>query len=331
MFRLLVLCVCVYFSTSEENSSLSLLATSLSTTKSPNHNNITINNTEVNHFRNKRNLQLARPVQSIAKRNINIDDFIATTKFIYDKLKTTVYKICMKEDKKNNKTMEVVIRKMKSNRIKPSIKNFSALVLSNTQRDSVLIPVLTAIKYDAVNKTTSRKRRGIPTAFIYTLYEMSKSPKTRNSTVLIRKRRNPIPLIGRAVGFATKYSGIITALTAAGAASTVADVYIRDHMDKKAAERLSRKVIDCDLNNVGCIDNMCWTNCGPRLTSADWCLTTKNATAGTDWLVAKCVHDEDCNPCWKCATTCIMENASNSININILTNDRNDNSNKPLN
>lgn len=77
---------------------------------------------------------------------------------------------------------------------------------------------------------------------------------------------------------------------------------------KDNEERLARRTIDCNLNNSGCMQNMCWTNCGPRLYSADWCYVTKNHTVPKKEIkIVSCEKDSDCNPCWKCAFTCTME------------------------
>lgn len=52
----------------------------------------------------------------------------------------------------------------------------------------------------------------------------------------------------------------------------------KDKIARNNGEQLARRTIDCELNNVGCIKNMCWSNCDTRLYSADWCFVTKNVS-----------------------------------------------------
>lgn len=113
-----------------------------------------------------------------------------------------------------------------------------------------------------------------------------------------------LPYIGRFVTFAG-------GMAVAGVATSAADNLIKDKIARDNEERLARRTIDCDLNNVGCIENLCWTNCGPRLYSADWCFVTKNVSVPKEKIqFAACERDSDCQPCWPCASACIMEGSS---------------------
>lgn len=77
----------------------------------------------------------------------------------------------------------------------------------------------------------------------------------------------------------------------------------------------TRAKIDCAQNQYGCLQNMCVSQCGPRLDKADWCYVGKNATAvsGGDkkkkrMEIAECEIATDCDPCWPCARTCNLTN-----------------------
>lgn len=97
--------------------------------------------------------------------------------------------------------------------------------------------------------------------------------------------------------------------TASGVLTTTVDAYIRASIAKKNEERIKHLTIDCLKNNFGCIENICWTHCGPRLSAADWCITTRNDSVPIDQLHhASCKIDHDCDPCLPCARECILEN-----------------------
>lgn len=154
-----------------------------------------------------------------------------------------------------------------------------------------------------------------------------------NSTdAIISRKRRIAPLLG----IALRYSALGAVMAGAGIATTAVDAKIRDNYLAKHMERLSRRTIDCSLNNFGCIDEVCWSNCGPRINSADWCLTRSNVTAVTaapkptavndvkkDAKAAaskptppkstKCSVDSDCNPCWSCIGSCIMDGMDERI------------------
>ena len=107
-------------------------------------------------------------------------------------------------------------------------------------------------------------------------------------------------------------------LSSANILTTVVDNTMKDAMLKKQQqqqERLARVKLDCNLNNVGCVQNICWSNCGPRVNSADWCFTrSRELTSNGSMVLATCKNDEDCPKCLPCASSCIMEGAIIKVN-----------------
>lgn len=137
---------------------------------------------------------------------------------------------------------------------------------------------------------------------------------------------------GAAVGkVATKFFLWTGILTASGVAVSVADNYVKDKFERKRKMDFSRKrdrEPDCLWNSYGCIAKMCWTNCGPRLDSTDYCLvappknrngnlTTTNfvLSATRNVTVVNCMHDGECDPCWKCAGSCSTERRDEQMQI----------------
>lgn len=93
-------------------------------------------------------------------------------------------------------------------------------------------------------------------------------------------------------------------LVGANTFSSWTDSKIRQSVDAETEEmRQERAKIDCTSNEYGCLNGMCWTNCGPRLDKGDWCYTTKNITA-VPRKSTNCFINTDCNPCWSCAGVC---------------------------
>lgn len=131
-----------------------------------------------------------------------------------------------------------------------------------------------------------------------------------DENVIVRKRR--APQIGTAIlKTVGKMAGWGLTMTAAGAATSSIDVDIRAAAARKEEMRLLNTRVDCNRHNVGCIQNLCWSNCGPRTFSADWCFVTRNITEHVE--LAKCTRDSDCQKCWPCGTTCLMEGTNISI------------------
>lgn len=114
---------------------------------------------------------------------------------------------------------------------------------------------------------------------------------------------------------------------------------IQKQLDKSDTPSLVREPFKCETNNYGCLHGNCWTNCGPRLQSSDYCLTTNGTLEKTAQLniekinpdihngnyglvvssqintslfhfipFAKCVTKLECNPCFECAGVCLSEN-----------------------
>lgn len=91
-------------------------------------------------------------------------------------------------------------------------------------------------------------------------------PKTRK----IRVRRN-------AAGFSRLIVKVLSYFAYEGVAF-LGGVGTNEYNNYRTAQiesRLRRQVINCRLNNYGCLEGVCWSNCGPRLRSGDWCLLTK--------------------------------------------------------
>lgn len=144
-----------------------------------------------------------------------------------------------------------------------------------------------------------------------------------NSTILSRTSRQ-IPLFVRRMG---KVGGWGAAWIGVSAASSIIDTYIKNQNEEKILAMVRAK-FNCETNNYGCMENVCYTNCGPRISSSDWCITTNPnetlaAKIDTDGTIiekieknttilknppATCETMKDCDPCWSCAGTCVMEN-----------------------
>lgn len=134
---------------------------------------------------------------------------------------------------------------------------------------------------------------------------------------IMRKRRDLrkkralaaiVPVAGKIVGWTI-------GMTVAGAAASATGAYVSDALaQKREQEYLERLPIDCKKNNVGCFEGVCWSNCGPRMRSSDWCFTTEAFPANlNDTQIAKCKIARDCNPCWECATSCYMDDINNDV------------------
>lgn len=58
-------------------------------------------------------------------------------------------------------------------------------------------------------------------------------------------------------------------------------------------------------NNVGCLEGLCWSECGFDINSPGWCFTNKGFLNNNKTeIAAKCNFDSDCEPCWGCVTDC---------------------------
>lgn len=152
-----------------------------------------------------------------------------------------------------------------------------------------------------------------------------------SSSSQVREKR----FAGAAVGHALKkvalragadfivWTGILTSVNAI-------DAEYKNNLKNKNIEKRLRARSDCKTFNFGCIENLCWTNCGPRLNSDDWCITTppedrasveveesvmsnnnKTIRKSKKTTFASCFNDADCDPCWKCGGTCVLQGGPN--------------------
>ncbi|XP_031629202.1 putative GPI-anchored protein pfl2 [Contarinia nasturtii] len=128
---------------------------------------------------------------------------------------------------------------------------------------------------------------------------------TNDNNIQVRKSRDiPIPW-----GTFGRISGYAVGMTAAGVVTSVADAAIHNAMTDN--EKLVRRKPDCRESNYGCAQNLCWTNCGPRLDFGDWCYTKNNITKSLAVKFVECKDDDDCDPCWKCAGSCTFDDGNN--------------------
>lgn len=133
-----------------------------------------------------------------------------------------------------------------------------------------------------------------------------------NSTLLSRKKRVAPIVIGGAKLFAWT-----VAMATAGVTASAIDTAIKDSRAQERMATLKRRVIECSTNNFGCFASRCWSNCGPRLTAADWCFTT-NDTNTKNIQYIKCTRNSDCQPCWHCGGVCLMEGEMSDTEISVL-------------
>lgn len=132
------------------------------------------------------------------------------------------------------------------------------------------------------------------------------SISSEKNDMLIRDKR-AFPVLGVIMPVIGKYFGWSMAMAAAGVATTTADQFIREYITNKNSNKLIyRRRVDCAGNNYGCVQNVCWTNCGPRLEAIDWCFTTRNYTENV-YELAKCTVNTDCDPCLPCAGSCMFD------------------------
>lgn len=141
--------------------------------------------------------------------------------------------------------------------------------------------------------------------------------KRTQSTPLIEPQAAPggeahaqnSPGIWGKIGIEAAKAGTLgSTLVAANAAGTAIDMSMRGQQDMGIIQNLNepqnRAKIDCKTNEYGCMQGMCWTNCGPRLDAGDWCFTTKNETVSVRNIM-RCSNRDDCDPCWSCAGDCV--------------------------
>lgn len=70
-----------------------------------------------------------------------------------------------------------------------------------------------------------------------------------------------IPIIVAGIG---KYTGWALGMVGVSATASYIDSKIRANVELETAD-LKRRSIKCETNNYGCLQNLCWSNCGPRV------------------------------------------------------------------
>lgn len=138
---------------------------------------------------------------------------------------------------------------------------------------------------------------------------------TPSESSILAARANPSSYLSRnkrALGILVKavpHVGNFVKWTSIFGVASVAGSVATHYLNERENEKLTRKTIECRHSNFGCIGGYCWTNCGPRLFSADWCFTTKN-TSELNYI--PCVLREECDPCLQCGSICHLELGSGS-------------------
>lgn len=153
------------------------------------------------------------------------------------------------------------------------------------------------------------------------------------NTTIHRDRR----AAGGILPFIGKFAGWTVVWTTASIAGSATAAIVTDRLQtERARGDLARRAFSCRTNNVGCFNGYCWTNCGPRLSEADWCFTRKpiepqtesttstTTTTTTTTTMApptnstirvvyhspddmQCTSPADCDPCAPCSTDCFIE------------------------
>lgn len=147
-----------------------------------------------------------------------------------------------------------------------------------------------------------------------------------SNEIKVREKRFAIPLIALAVGnWLFNVAAATTAMTAFSTGVVAFNHHVRENVQKEILiedEEKTRIKLGCEENNFGCMQNTCWSNCGPRIKSGDWCLTVadnKTIEKGGNQITLKyrdnttvsptsCNYDSDCDPCWSCVGACLLEN-----------------------
>lgn len=80
-------------------------------------------------------------------------------------------------------------------------------------------------------------------------------PLFKNAVPHLMRKKRAIPAFVPIVG---KYFGWAVVMATAGITTALADAKIRDKMAENREVRLARLTIECELNNYGCINGMCW-------------------------------------------------------------------------
>lgn len=114
-----------------------------------------------------------------------------------------------------------------------------------------------------------------------------------------------------------KFLGWTVALTTAGTIGSSSAVWLDHYMSRNDYIFMKQQELSCHSFNYGCHEglHLCWSNCGPRKNSADWCFTknaSTNSSQSTPYGVVHkgklCNYNRDCNSCDLCASECFEEN-----------------------
>lgn len=139
--------------------------------------------------------------------------------------------------------------------------------------------------------------------------------KRRIPAIFMRRSRIPRSFFERIFKKFVKRTGKLlgwtTVLTTAGAIGSSTGVWVDHYLSRQdylfMQER--EKEQECKSFNSGCHDGRCWSNCGVRVNSADWCFTAnwigevKNANL--------CKYDIDCDSCNACVSECFKDDIEN--------------------
>lgn len=158
------------------------------------------------------------------------------------------------------------------------------------------------------------------------------------------KNREPRKINPKTIQAITKYGAKLLGNAFTYGSVAIGVNQIQKKIDAHELENAERRPLDCNKNHFGCLNGNCWTNCGPRLTSSDYCFTAKGTVEATtkyniEYIdskiysensgvlyvsetnsslynfipYAKCITNNQCNKCYECASACFSENPANVI------------------
>lgn len=130
--------------------------------------------------------------------------------------------------------------------------------------------------------------------------------KTRPKRSFFRRLGTRLAKVGKGTKKFEKKALKFTAIwSIASAGGKYAELMVNHEWNKHHNHPVER---DCEKDRYGCVNSMCWTSCGPRLTSQDFCLITYNVPKNKSEPVQfiKCDNDKDCTNCLPCGSSCAM-------------------------
>lgn len=98
------------------------------------------------------------------------------------------------------------------------------------------------------------------------------------------------------------------------------EYYIQRIQQQQQRSATENTKFECEVQKFGCFEGYCWSHCGPRPKSDDWCFVTSNNNNNNNFTMAsisngtlfipylKCVTPSECDPCLQCAGVCTQEN-----------------------